>query len=98
MFSFIFLGDALVHFGTYTFNSVNVLQDKEQFCLTVLVGPQLVEAGLIAAVALLFGRVHYGSLRLLGPIGGHVLGSLCTVSLFYVTQSETLALIGVFLL
>lgn len=88
-----FLGDTLVRIPTYTSNSVNLLQEKEQFCPTVLLGPQLVEAGLIAAVALLFGRVPYGFLYLLGPITGHVLGSLCivslcTVSLFYVTQSN----------
>lgn len=77
-----FWGDALVHIPTYTFNSV---------------GPQLVEACLIATVALLFGGVPYGFLHLLGAIGGHALGSLCAVTLFYVTQSKTLFLRDAFL-
>lgn len=75
--------DALVHIPTYTFNSV---------------GPQLAEAGLIATVALLLGRVPYGFLHLPGPIGRRALGSLCAVSLVNVTQHETLPLRDVFLL
>lgn len=79
--SSLFLGVALTHISTYTFNSADVLQKEEQLCPVVLVGLQLVEAGQIPIVACMLGRIPYGFLHLLGTYRRYVLGSWCTVSL-----------------
>lgn len=64
--SSLFLGVALTHISTCTFNSADVLQKEEQLCPVVLVGLQLVEAGQIPIVACMLGRIPYGFLHLLG--------------------------------